>query len=874
MCQTSRVILPYSIAPGATLKIGYTTGGGYANTALSMIGSGLASTAGLYLNGGTSYNVSGGLMVSGAPTVIRQYGSGLAGIGIFDINSNPGLSISSEASGSATDANIQMISRGYGMVVTTTVGAANATGDLVINGPLNVTSQGFYKRGSGSVALKAAANSANAAVLVQGGTIICGAVNCLGASASVPISSGATLALNGFNQAITSLGANSGSTISFGGTNTLTVGTPLTLAGTLRMVINKGATTAASRLIVSGGTLTQGGALVVTDLNSSNLVAGDVFTLFSATGYGGGFTSVSLPPLPVGLKWDTSNLSANGTLTIATVGTSTWTGAGADGNWTTPQNWSAALPANGDVLSFQGTLRQNNTNNLLTSVGQINFGNGGFALHGNSVSMQWGIVSQTGNSSWNINSTLSGPQSFVCSNGTLTIARPVTNGGFTLTLDGAGSNLISGVIYGNGGLAKSGSGTSALSVQNTYTGGTTINGGILNLTGGGGSSGTIRGTATVNTGGTLQLSTGDATGYGGGASALTVINLAGGTLRVNTTANQTLGGAVINLTGGSITGVAGGNLDFFQGASALNTLPSSTTATISGVALSPLRQGSTTFTVAAGSTPSGVDLDISSVLRTSPSGDPVGAVFIKAGEGTLRLSGVNTFLRPTAINAGTLLVNGSLAGALTNFGGVLGGSGNIKGATEISAGGTLAPGNNNIGTLAISNTLVLAGNTVIEISKSGTLSNDLVFVTGKVAYGGRLTVTNINGTSLAVGDSFRLFLAGTYADSFQSMVLPTLATNLFWDVSRLGVDGSIAVANAQPVQPAFTAMSWQGPAGFELTATGGVAQVYILQTASNLNLPVAWSPLLTNQTDTNGTVHYTDLQSTNHAQRFYRMTTP
>ena len=115
--------VPYVVDQGATLKIGYTTGGGYATTGLTLNGSGLSSTAGLYLNGGTLYNVSGGLVINSAPTVIHQYGTGLAELGIFDINSNPGLSVTAAASGSSLDPNIEMVNEGYGMVVTTASGA-------------------------------------------------------------------------------------------------------------------------------------------------------------------------------------------------------------------------------------------------------------------------------------------------------------------------------------------------------------------------------------------------------------------------------------------------------------------------------------------------------------------------------------------------------------------------------------------------------------------------------------------------------------------------------------------------------------------------------------------------------------------------------
>ena len=803
---------PYSVAAGATLKIGYSTGGGYANTGLTITGNGVSDSSGFYLAGGQTYNVSGTVTLDGAPTAIRGYGSGLASLGIFDINST-GLWCLSAASGSIIATNVQFVNDGYGMALQVDAGTNEATGDLTMNGPLNINDNlfagGLYKRGAGSLRMNAPAAPLNSGLRLLAGSVICGVSNCVGPNALLDIRSGSRFDFNGTSQTVS---------------NAL-------LAGTLRMTLNQGSSPNSSQLILTGGTLTNGGTLDIVNESTNALAAGDTFTLFSAPAFEGNFSTVNPPVPPIGLVWDTSKLATDGTLALTRAGSNVWNGGGADNNWSTAGNWNGTPPANWSRLLFQGTARLINTNDLLTAAGQIVFGNGGFNLSGNPLSLEWGVLNLAGNNTNAIITTLAAPQSFVCSNGLLALTGNVTNNNYTLTLDGTGGISISSVITGPGGLVKTGPGTAAISSQQTFTGGTMINAGTLDLTSGGGGSGPIRGTVTVNPGGTLQISTGDGFGYNADSTVINPLNIVGGTVNVSSTANQTLGNATVNLTGGAITGTTGGNLDFFQGGSTLNTFAASNTATISGLPLSPLRQGSTTFTVAAGTTPSGIDLDISSVLRTSPSGDAAGAEFYKAGSGTMRLNAANTFSKPVAVSAGTLLVNGSLtvgSPVTVSPGATLGGTGVLNGA--VTNYGTLAPGNFGLGKLTVSNTVNLAGTVFMELSQSasGVTTNDLLTVSMPLVYNAALTVTNIGTNALVAGDRFKLFNAPTYVGSFSNYTLPWLAGNLDWDTSQLTVNGTLAVA-ALPVitsQPQSLRVNVGRPAGFAVGATGTAPLAY------------------------------------------------
>jgi len=166
----------------------------------------------------------------------------------------------------------------------------------------------------------------------------------------------------------------------------------------------------------------------------------------------------------------------------------------------------------------------------------------------------------------------------------------------------------------------------------------------------------------------------------------------------------------------------------------------------------------------------------------------------KRGAGRWILSGTNTFTGTTRVSEGTLLVNGVLGtNTITvSNNATLGGNGIISGGATVRDGGTLAPGSS-IGKLTVNNSLTLAAGsrTLMEIGKSP-LTNDEVVVSGALALGGTLAVTNLSTQKPFAGDSFQLFHASNLTGNFTNVVLPPLNPGLTW-TNTLAGNGTIAV---------------------------------------------------------------------------------
>src|SRR5262249_27428270 len=89
----------------------------------------------------------------------------------------------------------------------------------------------------------------------------------------------------------------------------------LILQGTANLQIDKSGGVRTNDQVTATGAIFYDGALHVTHIGTDDLAAGDKFTLFSASPYVGGFSTLSLPQLNSGLGW-TNKLTVDGSIEV------------------------------------------------------------------------------------------------------------------------------------------------------------------------------------------------------------------------------------------------------------------------------------------------------------------------------------------------------------------------------------------------------------------------------------------------------------------------------------------------------------------------------------------------------------------------------
>lgn len=386
---------------------------------------------------------------------------------------------------------------------------------------------------------------------------------------------------------------------------------------------------------------------------------------------------------------------------------------------------------------------------------------------------------------------------------TFTTSVPIAISGNT-TFDTAGREMrVHGLISGTGALEVTGGGELTLTADNTYSGGTTLSGGTLRL-GNGGASGSIVGDITNNGWGVIFDRSGDYT-FNGVVNGTGRFYNEGNILRL--TAAQTYTGDTELKSGFLVlpTGVD-------QGLSAATRILMSTGATLDlsnrKLTVAGLSGGGEVYSFGG----SAGELTINTAAGPSQEfyGSLGGAfpnfAIVKSGDGTLILSGANTYTGATTVEAGTLLIHGSTASAsaiIVNEGGSLGGTGTIGGTVTVA--GSLTPGQSP-GTLDFQNNLTLesTANTEIEITGTGAGEFDVLNGNGTntLSLAGVLTLDNTSYIP-NVGETISVFTNwNNIIGTFTSINGTDLGDGLMWDTSDLYTAGILTVVP----EPASTAL--------------------------------------------------------------------
>lgn len=431
-------------------------------------------------------------------------------------------------------------------------------------------------------------------------------------------------------------------------------------------------------------------------------------------------------------------------------------------------------------------------------------------------------------------------------------------------------------------LQKTGAGTLNLAPAgggNTFTGGLTVSNGLLLLTGSNlGNSVAGAGTLTIDSGATARAMSHNSLGQGTGTLSPLFVN--GGTFEgaeYNHISQISMtGGSIVQRSG--ITVVDGLDMKVFNTLNpSITTNASATQANIS-LKISNSSAGSLTATVADGA--AATDLSISAAI-VGPRG------LIKAGAGTLNLSGANTYAGGTTLNQGTLTVGsggtlGATTGALsvnnTNTGAGTDTILNLATGVNTTTGslsGTIATPSGGVNTATI-NTQAGRTLTVNQIADGtfagviagtgdfilGSSSTNTLTLTGANTYTGTTTVSA--GTLALVGGSQASpITVSTGASLSFTLGSPTTSTSSF-DVTA----GTIKISGT-PTLPRYTLISSStgitGTPTLNAAIPGYMLQKYgnslVLETIAQ-NLYQAWADttyappltakLLTDDQDTDG----------------------
>ena len=640
-------------------------------------------------------------------------------------------------------------------------GGVSTFGGSIINGALNSTAGiAAYTLGGGFISASltgagavtqdgggttlAATNTYTGGTAINSGTLEAahasgGAIDAL-SSGAITISSGGALRSSVSGTLGNGLTFNGGSF----GTLSAAAGTTLTLTGGL--FLNPDSVTTFGSPTDTGTVLVN--TTAISSSNSASVVVGGGILRAGSFQFGGALGTIQSTTVSAGATLDLNDFSA--AIHNLGGGGSVVTG--------TLANTSLSLTVDPATSSeFSG---------VISGAGKVTVTGGGTMVlsgantYGNGTSIMAGTTLQLGNGG--VAGSIVGN---VLDGGTL-----VFNRSNTMTFTGQISDFSGDGPASAGSLVQKGTGTTILTANNTYTAGTTINAGTLQL-GNGGTTGSIVGNVLNN--GTFAINRSDAVAFGGvisGTGALQQIGTGTTTLSAVETyqGSTTISAGVLALTGSASIAASSGVM-------------ANAKFDISGLS------GGTSITNLSGNSAGTVALGNNTLTLTNAAGTFAGVIsgsggLVKQGSGLFTLSGANDYTGATTVAGGNLRVNGSVAGAVdVQSGATLSGIGSVGGLVTIRPGGTLSAGQSP-GTITLGALNLNAGSTsIFELGSPGVVggaTNDLVNVTGNLTLGGTLSV---NAPSAGY---YRLFNYGTLTPSNFATVTgstngtPTVLTNV------------------------------------------------------------------------------------------------
>ena len=622
------------------------------------------------LTGANSMNNTVSFASSGGQSGYTFSGNNsIAFSGVVGVNSNVDnqMIINNIASGKTLAFNNFALNNNAGATLTTIF---SGSGDTLItgnitNGAGTTRNMTYSGNGTGTLTLSGT-NTYTGTTSVSSGTVVFQKTSAKAAGAVTATSTG-----------IIGLGV--------GGTGDFSEANVQTLFNTGNLLVNTSNITlnAASGMAIdtTGGNFTQ--SLALTAARALTKLGNNTLTLGNASNSYSGATTIAAGTLSVASIGNTGANSAVGNGSTINIGSRAYTGtllyaganatttnrtinlSGTTGGAVIDQSGSGNLTFSGAIAGGTGgnktlTLQGSNTGALsgvisefnpsTASIALVKAGTGTWTLSANNTYTR-GTTLSAGILGINATNALGTTGNITFSGGTMQFASGgsgadygarIKNSNSTIILDTNGqSATFAGTMDSSntGGLTKNGTGTLSLSAANTYTGGTTINGGTLTL------SGSVAGAIAVNTGAALQLNR--------SADATISNNISGaGNIVQSSAFTTTLNGT--NTNSGAVEATAGTLL--FSGAGALSA--STTSLNASNSATLSFADGTTRNSTIAGN----INLSGSSFIKFDING--ASSDFLSAngtasltGSGKIQLNLISS-LAPSSNNSWNLLYAG------------------------------------------------------------------------------------------------------------------------------------------------------------------------------------------------------------------------